>query len=521
MGWFTDNILGLDDSGGIVGSVETVATNPLKSFRNAKERIVDDIAGLDDSGGTLGSVIAFGENIEDSLREGIEDVDAALQNKYVRATIKLVSQVSPDPFTRATAAFLDAYATADSGDDLSAAQIVNLATSTAAAYQASQAPSTELDQSLEFDEGDIAGTPADPTALDEVAKFATNETVGKIANVGAQVADGAEFSDAVLNVFQQDLVSGLVGDVAEGTTLTEKDAEALANTIIDYSESGELSTAIADNLGDFVAKYQFGLPTDVEGPYTQDITNKIAAVKAGLQGISSIDQAEGVGDVIFNAASTYFTEEGELDLPKIADADIPGFDLPEVDIDIPLPDALEGLVDFDLTLPNLGLPAFAGIPVSLGDLKGDLDIIETSFTFPDLPEMDVNIPDIPIGSPEVDFPDVDVPEVDIDIPEVDVEIPEVDVPEVDIEIPEVDIPEVDIEIPEVDVEIPEVEGPDIDGPDIDIDLDFSREKGMLLDDDDSPVFELMQYAFAQGLDPLGQIRPVLPRLNNYLTNKES
>ena len=259
MGWFTDNILGLDDSGGIVGSVETVATNPLKSFRNAKERIVDDIAGLDDSGGTLGSVIAFGENIEDSLREGIEDVDAALQNKYVRATIKLVSQVSPDPFTRATAAFLDAYATADSGEDLSAAQIVNLATSTAAAYQASQGPSTELDESLQFDEGDIAGTPADPTALDEAAKFATNETVGKIANVGAQVADGAEFSDAVFDVFQQDLVSGLVGDVAEGTVLTEKDAEALTNTIIDYSESGELSTAIADNLGDFVAKYQFGL----------------------------------------------------------------------------------------------------------------------------------------------------------------------------------------------------------------------------------------------------------------------
>lgn len=509
MGWFTDNILGLDDSGGIVGSVETVATNPLKSFRNAKERIVDDIAGLDDSGGTLGSVIAFGENIEDSLREGIEDVDAALQNKYVRATISLVAKVSPDPFTRATAAFLDAYATADSGDDLSAAQIVNLATATAAAYQASQAPSTELDESLEFDEGDIAGTPADPTALDEAAKFATNETVGKIANVGAQVADGAEFSDAVFDVFQQDLVSGLVGDVAEGTTLTEKDAEALANTIIDYSESGELSTAIADNLGDFVAKYQFGLPTDFEGPYTQDITNKIAAVKAGLQGISSIDQAEGVGDAIFNAASTYFTEEGELDLPKIADADIPGFDLPEVDIDIPLPDALEGLVDFDLTLPNLGLPAFAGIPVSLGDLTGDLDIIETSFTLPDLPEMTVKVPDIPIGSPEVDLPEIDIPEVDIDIPEAEVEIPEVeiDIPEVDIEIPEVETPEVELEKP--DFEGPDIEEPDISKPTLDL-MQFA---GLLsttggakapTEEEERSQYQT-QFDFLAGLQPLGML----------------
>jgi hypothetical protein len=512
MGWFTDNILGLDDSGGIVGSVETVATNPLKSFRNAKERIVDDIAGLDDSGGTLGSVIAFGENIEDSLREGIEDVDAALQNKYVRATIKLVSQVSPDPFTRATAAFLDAYATADSGDDLSAAQIVNLATSTAAAYQASQAPSTELDESLQFDEGDIAGTPADPTALDEAAKFATNETVGKIANVGAQVADGAEFSDAVFNVFQQDLVAGLVGDVAEGTVLTEKDAEALANTIIDYSESGELSTAIADNLGDFVAKYQFGLPTDVEGPYTQDTTNKIAAVKAGLQGISSIDQAEAVGDVIFNAASTYFTEEGELDLPKIADADIPGFDLPEVDIDLPLPDALKDLVDFDLTLPNIGLPAFTGIPVSLGELAGDLDIIETSFTLPDIPEMTVNIPKIPIGFPETAL---DLPKVDVDIPKVDVELPKVDVeiPKVDVEIPKVDLPKVDVEIPKVDK--PDFEGPDIEEPDISKPtLDLMQFAGLLsltgggkapAEEEQAGSQYQTKFNFLAGLEPLGML----------------
>ncbi len=115
--------------------------------------------------------------------EGVEGVDAALQNPYVRAVVKTVAAVSPDPLTKAIAAGIDAYATVDSGDDLSASQVVNLATSAAGAYQASGGAGGTM--SAEGGPPQVGGA-TETSTFDSVIQAATDETVQRVAGAGAR-----------------------------------------------------------------------------------------------------------------------------------------------------------------------------------------------------------------------------------------------------------------------------------------------------------------------------------------------
>jgi hypothetical protein len=476
-------------------------------------------SGIPIVGSALNEISDTFANIEDITREGIEGVDAALQNPYVRAVVKTVAAVSPDPITKAIAAGIDAYTTVDSGEDLSAGQIVNLATSVAGAYQ----DATDLG----FDEGDLGSTIEDPSVIDQAVQAATDETVQKIAGAGASIIDGEDPLDVVVDVFSDEIIEGVANtaDTAIGKEAGDaiRNNPDITNTVIDVAQGDDVSTAIANNLGDRAAE-----------AVGADTTNEVALVKAGLTTGAGLDQGLDTDEALFEGAKTYYEEGGTIpggDV-DVEDIEVGGFSLSDLGIDLgAFPDFVGDINARFPTIPAVALSLFEG-GLSIPEIEGlGIDISGVDFPTADLGiDADLEFGDVDLGIDGVNLDvgdvDLDIPEVDIEIPEVDVpevevEIPEVDVPEVDIEIPEVDIPEVDIEIPEVDVEKPDFEGPDIDGPDIDIDLDFNRKKGMLLDDDDSPVFELMQYAFAQGLDPLGQIRPVLPRLNNYLTNKES
>lgn len=81
--------------------------------------VTDDVLGIDDSGGLVGSVKKLGENFEDIVREGVDEIDAAIQNPYVQLTAQI--------FFPQYAPFLDAYATLDSGEELSPSQIASMA----------------------------------------------------------------------------------------------------------------------------------------------------------------------------------------------------------------------------------------------------------------------------------------------------------------------------------------------------------------------------------------------------------
>ena len=525
MGWFTDDILGWDDTGGLLGSAKEIANNPLNAFKKA----ADNFGGLDDTGGTVGSLVAFGENFEDAIVDAGDTTTAALENKYVRAIVKIIAAVSPDPITRGVATAVDLYTTANDGDDISAGQWLSAATAGADIFQASQAAATT--GGAGFDDINAGTMPVnvEPTVLSDAARIASDGLVRQVASVGAQVADGAEFSDAVFNIFQKDLVAGLTGGVANDFELDPDDVAALTNTLIDYTETGELSTAVANNLGDFTAKHVFNLPIDTEGPYTQDTTNKLAAVKAGLQGLESLDQGENFGEAVFNAANTYFTEEGELDLVALSENNISGFGVDLENIfsgltGIDLPDLPE-LPDYNFPTVELAgkylwdngwgfdditkLPGFEGIDLNLdlGVELGNLQFNPGDFDG-DFGNFDIVLPDrIDMTLPEIEF--IEMPS--IEIPEITkIELPSFSIPE----IPEVDIeiPEIDLEAPEIDLEVPEVPEVDIETPDIDIDLDLNlpsrqlaRFAGLLKDDEEEEKRALQEYKFAQGLRDLGTI----------------
>jgi len=335
--------------------------------------------------------------------------------------------VSPDPITRGVATAVDLYTTANDGDDISAGQWLAAATAGADIVQASQAAATT--GGAGFDDINAGTMPVnvEPTVLSDAARIASDGLVRQVASVGAQVADGAEFSDAVFNIFQKDLVAGLTGGVANDFELDPDDVAALTNTLIDYTETGELSTAVANNLGDFTAKHVFNLPIDTEGPYTQDTTNKLAAVKAGLQGLESLDQGENFGEAAFNAANTYFTEEGELDFVSLSRDKISGFGVDLENIfsgltGIDLPDLPE-LPDYNFPTVELAgkylwdngwgfdditkLPGFEGIDlnvdlgVELGNLQfnpGDFDGDFGNFDIVLPDRIDMTLPDLSIGT---------------------------------------------------------------------------------------------------------------------------
>ena len=533
LGKLFENTVGAigDVVGGTADTFGDLINDPVRAVSKTAKAIhkaADDFGGIDDTGGTVGSLVALGEGLEDAVRDAGDDVNAALENKYVRAIVKIIAKVSPDPITRGVATAVDLYTTANASQEISAGQWLSAVTVGADIYNANAAATVDAGATAADYDSIDSGTGfnnAESTLWSRAASTASNKLVTDIASVAAQVSDGGEFSDAVFNVFQKDLVAGLTGGVADNFELDPKDVAALTNTLIDYTETGELSTAIANNLGDFTAKHVFNLPIDTEGPYTQDTTNKLAAVKAGLQGLESLDQGENFSEAIFNAANTYFTEKGEVDFELLSENNISGFgvDLENIfsklkgfgeyaGLDLPdLPEfsnynfptvelAAKALWDNGWGFDDITkLPGFEGIDLNVdlgvelgnlqfnpGDFDGDFDNFDV--VLPD--RIDMTLPDLSIGT-EITLPDA--PEI------TKIELPSFSIPE---------IPEIDIEVPEVP-EVPEV---DIETPDIDIDLDLNlpsrqlaRFAGLLKDDEEEEKRALQEYKFAQGLRDLGTI----------------
>ena len=477
-------------------------------------------SGIPIVGSALNEISDTFANIEDITREGIEGVDAALQNPYVRAVVKVVAAVSPDPITKAIAAGIDAYTTVDSGEDLSAGQIVNLATSTAGAIQASGGAGG----TMSADGGPPqTGGATDTSAFDSAVQAATDETVQKIAGAGASIIDGEDPLDVIVDVFSNEIIAG-IADTAD-TTIGKEAGDAIrnnpdiTNTVIDVAQGDDVSTAIANNLGDRVAE---GIGADT--------TNEIALVKAGLSTGAGLDQGLDIDEALLEGAKTYYEEGGTIpggDV-DVEDIEVGGFSLSDLGIDLgAFPDFVGDINAKFPTIPAVALSLFEG-GLSIPEIEGlGIDISGVDFPTADLGiDADLEFGDVDLG---LDGVDLNVGDVDLGIDGVDLDVGDVDlgIDGVDLDVGDVDLGIDGVDLGEVDIDIPEVDGPDIDmpeveGPDIDIGLDFGRRRGMLLDlEEKSPVADLMEYAFAQGLDPLGQIRPVLPRLNNYLTNKES
>jgi hypothetical protein len=106
----------------LTDAVEDVA----KVVVGGVEVVADDFLGIDDSGGIVGSVKEIGEGFEDAIRSVVNELDNAIQDpRLVELAALVADSYAPGSgeLVRATA---NAYATLDSGENLSATQIANL-----------------------------------------------------------------------------------------------------------------------------------------------------------------------------------------------------------------------------------------------------------------------------------------------------------------------------------------------------------------------------------------------------------
>jgi hypothetical protein len=520
----------LDNSGSEKTTYIFTETNPAANaqyFTPSEGGMFKSIFGNNILGNALQGVSDTLANVEDIGREGIEGVDAALQNKYVRAVTKAVAALSPDPITRSIAIAVDSYQTLDSGENLSPSQIVAIAgagaqlsgvgTSGAEAGLEDLGFSTDINpNAFAVDaSGAIVNTPTltgvPGTVFDDVSFRLANSAAKiseggdvkdillsefggdlnaidpeafKAVNAGVRIAKGEDAGLVLLETYGEDVASELglksaaegaiVDNFGEDALQTLKDNKKIAQVGADILIGGkDPSEAVASRFADDIV--------ELSGAST---TNQEALVKAGLDTAVALDQGANTDEALLKGAETYVDEGGSVDLN--IDADLLGnlsFEGEGVDFG-GVGDILTsvGNTIADAAGPIKAILTEAGDIIAEGAAPIKEGVIAAGDVLADVGTAAGNVianAAEPLKNTVIELGDVineggaildDV--VSENLPEVDINIPELDLPEVAINLPEVDINIPEVEFPEV--EFPEVEGPDIDiqKPTLDL-LDFS------------------------------------------------
>jgi len=367
---------------------------------NVVDAVGDVVSGVGDvvQDVVIDPVVELGSNLEDGIREVVDEADKLVQNPYVQT---VVSAINP-----AAGAFLNAYATLDSGENLSPAQVAALA---AAGY-----------------------TTASGTTLPPDVK--------KALDAGTTIAEGGDAKNVLLRTYGSDFVSELGLDTQVNATLANafgQDTVDLLRDNIDYAEaaarvvSGEdPSVVIADKFGqDIVDRMGVGDPAGY------------AALKTAV----ALDQGANTDDALLAGAEDYYKRGGELPdasaLANLAGIDDFNFDPNQLVADLGLDFDilsgqgynLSGLRDYGIDLSGLGgveLPQLLsefnirdlpnlGFDVSGFDLSGykPTDLGFEVGQFGELADLGVKLGDLDLS--EYNLPDLADLNLDLQIPELD------------------------------------------------------------------------------------------------------
>ena len=203
-----------------------------------------------------------------------------------------------------------------------------------------------------------------------------------------------------------------------------------------------------------------------QGILAGDDVGDIASNVVGQFGAEVILANVDTGDLTTNVSNLF--REGETEIPHDAIQSILANGLSAaLGGDVGAEDVL---TDYFEEGGSLGFLAPSGLEGSGFDLP-DWDV---PFDLNDLPDVDLDV-----DLPDVDIPEVDLPDVDLDVDLPDVDLPDVDVPDVDLPDVDVDVPDVDVDGPDVDIDTPDVDGPDVDIDTPDVDLDLNLGGGMM------------------------------------------
>ena len=346
--------------GGVVKNIWDSASDIVEDVWDDVSDVVEDVI--------LDPAQDFIENVGDVLEDAVDVVDDAIQNPYIRAVASFVYPPA--------APYLNAYAKLDSGEDLTAGDLISLGVS---AY------------------GDIGGVAIDPN-------------IAKAVNTGAQLADGADPVSTLIGNYGADFATELGLDTQIKTSLESTFGPDVTNFVNDRMDlnraaadliAGEdTSRIIANQFGDEVATYLgSGDP------------NKTALGFAGIETAVALDQGKEGGDALMAGAKEYYDRGGQLpDIGQIAQvAGIEGdfdFDFNQYfkDINIELPDLLG----------NYDIPTLADLGVNLGDYNFEgLKFPELGIGFNEALDFGIDLAGMDFEGMDVntDFGDFTMPEL--------------------------------------------------------------------------------------------------------------
>jgi len=378
--------------------------------------IADDFLGLDDSGGIAGSVSKIGSSFEDTVRDAVDDVDSLVQNPYVRMAVRFIPGVG-----QTAGAILDAYAKLDSGEDLTATDLANIGLSAGTDigdWEVTDATRKAIKTSAAIADG---GDPikilvsaygedvVDQMGLKDAAITNLQEAIGEdaynlvsdnldLARVGYDVmVEGKDPLEAISNRYGEEIVGYLGADTANEralglaglTTAVALDQgldsdDAVLRGARRYRDEG--GTVDLQQLADLT-----GVTVDFN---SNDFFNKYAATLGGFEGLPDLafvedyvreyspyieDSVRFVSDQIPNinldgASYDYLRDTYNLSLRDLRDMDVNIDSLQfDTDIDLGLPSIEVSDIDvpniegFDIPLPGLE-PADRG-PFEIAQLE--------------------------------------------------------------------------------------------------------------------------------------------------------
>lgn len=355
------DVLGaVEDVGGgfvdIVGDIGSTLDDEIIS--NIVDVVSDVGSTLDDEiiSKIVDPVVTAGEQFEDAVREGVDEVDKLIQDPYVQ----LATQI----FFPQYAPFLDAYATLDSGETLSASQIAAMAAS-----------------GYEFETG--GKLPSD---------------VKKALNTSVQLAEGGDPLKVLVSAYGEDFLDSSGIKAAGELGLQEAigtDAYNLIKDNMDVARVGydvlvegkDPSEAIANRYGD-----------EIVGLLGSDNPNVNALGYAGLTTAVALDQSKDTDEALLKGAQEYYDRGGQLpDFNELA--------------------SLTGIENFNVGIPDLGIsiPEIEGLGFSLSEIA-DLGIDVSGLGLERLFSGGFSIPDIQglgidISIPQLEGLGFDIPQI--------------------------------------------------------------------------------------------------------------
>jgi hypothetical protein len=265
--------------------------SPIRKVKKAASNVADAAGDVVSGAGdiiqdvVIDPVVQLGSNLEDAVRETIEFVDEeVIQSPEVRF---IVSAINP-----AAGAVLDAYATLDSGENLSPTQVANLA---AAGYTVSSGTKlpTDVKQAM-----DVGVAVAEGKDLDEALINAYGSQWIKESGLGEKMNQG---------------IAGVVGSDAANKINKYIEVDKLAK---DYLAGTSIERSLANQFGDDL----------VAGLGSQDPTVNAAAF-GGLETLVAKSEGFSNEEALRKGFGVYRDKGGGLyDLNQLAQY------VPDVDI---------------------------------------------------------------------------------------------------------------------------------------------------------------------------------------------